>query len=127
MRKLLTGRLSLLILNTLFATSLVTFGQNAPAVRGVLQGEAAISALGAGLPDVAAKHGLPAPALMNLFRKQAGLRVDRDNALVFVCEAPAVPSAAPVPAEVVSNQVSGALASADGDAFGCIVSPAPRA
>jgi PKD repeat protein len=117
MRKILTGRLWLLILTSLFATSGVTFGQNARAARGVLKGEAAISALGARLPDVAAAHGLPTQALTHLFRTQAGLRVDPEDALVFVCEGMTVPSAAAIPAEVVSNQVSGALASGDGDPF----------
>lgn len=104
---------------TLFAITPFSWGQNrlARPINGVLRGEAAINALGGNLPGVAAAHGVSAQVLHRLFRTQAGLRVDQDGALVFVCEGLAVASPAPVPTEVASPQGSGALAASDGDVF----------
>jgi PKD repeat protein len=51
------------------------------------KGAAAISALGAHLPEVAKAYGLDAQALSTLFRLQPSLAVDRQGALVYLCEA----------------------------------------
>jgi PKD repeat protein len=60
------------------------------------RGAAAISALGAHLPEVARAYGLDANGLAALFRLQPSLGVDTGGALFFACDALAVPAGAPL-------------------------------
>jgi PKD repeat protein len=57
------------------------------------RGNAAISALGAHLPEVARAYGLDAQRLATLLQTQPSLGIDRDGALIFVCEGLAVGAA----------------------------------
>src|SRR5829696_9095125 len=85
-------------------------------LSGALNGEAAIQELSTQLPAVAVAHGLQPHALAALFRSQAGLHVDRQGALLFICEAPA---ASPLAVAVTETKagIAAALGSGDGDPF----------
>jgi PKD repeat protein len=54
------------------------------------KGAAAITALGAHLPDVAKAYGLTSQQLVTLLQTQADLGVDRKGALLFACEGLAI-------------------------------------
>ena len=79
-----------------------------------VHGEAAIAALGARLPDVARDHGLSPDTLAARFRIQRGLGIDAGGALLFSCEAPAVP---PAQAPVGEGSLESPVTSPGGDPF----------
>ncbi len=88
-----TIRRSILLAATLGLASVSTNGQNArgPASPPGLRlseracGEAAIEALGAGLPKVAAQHGKTSRQLREAFRADRSLHVNSAGELIFAC------------------------------------------
>lgn len=70
------------------------------------QGSAAISALGAHLPDVAKAYGLDAQGLVTLLQTQPSLGVDTRGALLFACAGLAV---SPQPSTTATDGTANAL------------------